>query len=54
MSAPRGAFPVTLPDPVETEKVSLYFSSADESSSSSHTCSSLQVARGYLGACPAE
>lgn len=54
VSAPRGAFPVTLPDPVETEKVSLYFSSADESSSSSHTCSALKVARGHLGARPAE
>ena len=54
MSAPRGAFPVTLPDPVGTGKVSLYFSSADESSSNSPMYSVLKVARGHLGAQLAE
>ena len=54
VSPPREAFPVTLPDPVEKEKVSLHFPSADESSSISHMCSALKVVHGQIGAHSAE
>lgn len=54
MSTPREAFPVTLPDPIEKEKVSLHFPSADESSSISHMCSALKVIHGQIGAHSAE